>query len=257
MKLTGATLNTILNLDASHALYSKDGRWYHQLRDFPGILFDSAGYLLVATSDDYVNNHLLRKNKDLHIQNGISTISGYIKFTEKQLVLIKGFESHPARKKRNNKSFTFTPNSAFDVIAITRKPQLTLKPTEIEQIHRKICKGLYKVLVQKFGSDNIGCDCPTGTGTFIDIVRKEKKSYHFYEVKTYNDIRANIREAFGQLLEYAYWNYNSHVAELIIVSHKKPSGEVKEYLSFLRKTFSLPLYYQHFDINKQVLTEKV
>jgi len=38
-------LNHKWGVNAKHALYRDDGRWYHVLEKFPGALFDSHGYV--------------------------------------------------------------------------------------------------------------------------------------------------------------------------------------------------------------------
>jgi hypothetical protein len=35
-RITGKILNEAWQVGAKHALYREDGKWYHQLRDFPG-----------------------------------------------------------------------------------------------------------------------------------------------------------------------------------------------------------------------------
>jgi 5-methylcytosine-specific restriction protein A len=42
--LTGKELNRLWKVNAKHALYREDGRWYHQLQEFPGVLFDANGF---------------------------------------------------------------------------------------------------------------------------------------------------------------------------------------------------------------------
>src|SRR5579863_430729 len=89
--INASKIEKILHTGAAHSLYRKDGKWYHHLNKFPGILFDSKGFLLFNDESDYLNNPLLQHGKDLHIPNGISTISGYKKFTKKQAQEIKSF----------------------------------------------------------------------------------------------------------------------------------------------------------------------
>lgn len=87
--ITGKKINSILNIDAIHALYREDGKWYHHLKDFPGVLFDRNGYIVFKSREEYVNNNQLQHGQDLHIREGICTISGYQKFSleEKEKVL--------------------------------------------------------------------------------------------------------------------------------------------------------------------------
>src|ERR1700704_5896641 len=79
-KIDGAYLNDLWRVRASHALYYKDGHWYHPLKSFPGALFDLNGYLLFATEEDYRSSPYLRFGKRVHIRRpGISAIPGYVR----------------------------------------------------------------------------------------------------------------------------------------------------------------------------------
>lgn len=80
--LDGKYLNDLWNVSAKHALYREDGRWYHQLNDFPGALFDANGYIIFETKDDYLKSAYLQFQKDLHVPKGISSIPSYIRVTE-------------------------------------------------------------------------------------------------------------------------------------------------------------------------------
>ena len=77
--ITGRRLNREWSVGANHALYRKDGRWYHQLVSFPGALFDSNGYVLFRTETDYVKCPYLRIKERLHVPEGIAAIPGYIR----------------------------------------------------------------------------------------------------------------------------------------------------------------------------------
>jgi hypothetical protein len=75
---TGKLLNEKWQINARHALYREDGKWYHQLNEFPGALCDKNGYILFETKDDYLSCKYLNISKDVHINEGISSIPGYI-----------------------------------------------------------------------------------------------------------------------------------------------------------------------------------
>jgi 5-methylcytosine-specific restriction protein A len=82
--MDGRTLNRLLNLNASHALYREDGGWYHHLEEFPGVLFDKNGYVLFNEKSDYVNHPHLIHDQDLHTRSGISSMQEYVMFTNEQ-----------------------------------------------------------------------------------------------------------------------------------------------------------------------------
>ncbi|GLS33852.1 5-methylcytosine-specific restriction enzyme A [Mesorhizobium albiziae] len=66
-------------VDAKHALYREDGRWYNHLELFPGALFDAQGYVVFETQDDYGNCPQLRREKELNVTGGICNIPGYVR----------------------------------------------------------------------------------------------------------------------------------------------------------------------------------
>jgi 5-methylcytosine-specific restriction protein A len=81
--LTGKYLNRLWGVNAKHALYREDGKWYHHLQDFPGALFDACGYVRFETEKDYTESSFLQIGQDLHVPCGISTMPQYVRITEK------------------------------------------------------------------------------------------------------------------------------------------------------------------------------
>ena len=67
-------------IEASQSLYRADGRWYHLLKAFPGVLFDSKGYILFSTADEYENCVEIKRYEEKDqatVQHGIAKILGY------------------------------------------------------------------------------------------------------------------------------------------------------------------------------------
>lgn len=268
--MKGKQLNTILKIGANHALYREDGKWYHNLTDFPGALFDKNGFLFFDRISDYLGHPHLQIGKDLHIKNGISSISGYKAFTKGQRTKIIYLISLGNNKASNHRikvnesafsnkemqDFSFVQGRPDDLIEIRRNKTPEVDSKEIRTLHRQISKGLYEFLLLNFGEKNLSCDCPTLHGTFIDMARKSRNSYIFYEIKTYMDLRKSIREAFGQLMEYSYWNCKGLANQIVIVTNQPPDQDVKNYFKFLRKKFRIPIYYQQFDLKKRILSNK-
>jgi hypothetical protein len=62
-----------------HALYHKDGTYYHHLCDFPAALFDPNGFVIFYTEKEYINSPYLQHGVELHVPNGIALIPGYKK----------------------------------------------------------------------------------------------------------------------------------------------------------------------------------
>jgi 5-methylcytosine-specific restriction enzyme A len=82
MPLRARALNNLWGVGAKHALYREDGKWYHQLTEFPGALFDANGYVVFKTVTDYLGSPYLQIRQDLHVPAGISAMPNYIRVTE-------------------------------------------------------------------------------------------------------------------------------------------------------------------------------
>ncbi len=80
--LSGKRLNDLWGVEAKHSLYRVDGKWYHQLQDFPGALFDANGYVVFENKKNYLESSYLQIKQDLHVPNGISMMPNYVRITE-------------------------------------------------------------------------------------------------------------------------------------------------------------------------------
>lgn len=125
--------------------------------------------------------------------------------------------------------------------------------TKASQLHNDIQNRLYTYLCNQVGADHVGTELDTGNGTTIDVVVQKNGKTTFYEIKTSTSVRASIRQAIPQLLEYAYWPDGKRADELVIVSHLPISAGAQRYLAFLHQEFRLPLTYRQFDLGKNEL----
>jgi hypothetical protein len=112
-------------------------------------------------------------------------------------------------------------------------------------------------LRNKYGNENVTSEHPDFAGGRIDIVVNNNNEYIFYEIKTYTSLKASIREAIGQLMEYALWPNGKRAKELIVVTQMQCDIEdAKVYFAHLRDMYGLSLYYQWYDFEKRILSEK-
>lgn len=114
--------------------------------------------------------------------------------------------------------------------------------------HGEIQNRLYIQLSQEFGGDNVGGEIQVGRSGWADMVLKRGDHYTLYEVKTSHSARICIREAAGQLLEYAYWPNSTEPVEIVIVGEAEYDAEARDYLNKLRTKFSLPIRYLQVSI---------
>jgi hypothetical protein len=117
-------------------------------------------------------------------------------------------------------------------------------------LHNEIQTALYKHLVKEHGEDAVGTEVPTGLGTSIDVVVRANGECTFYEIKIADTLRACIRQALPQLMEYAYWRCSDLSQRLVIVGTFAKTPEADAYLKYLRRRFQLPVYYVRFRLKR-------
>ena len=83
------------------------------------------------------------------------------------------------------------------------------------------------------------------------IVVKDVQGYTFYEVKATGSAKSCIRDAMGQLMEYAYWPGRKNASKIVIVGEEEMDLKTANYLRFLRENFDLPIRYESIAIDKQ------
>lgn len=122
------------------------------------------------------------------------------------------------------------------------------KQLDLNLRHNDLQIALYHRLMSKYGKDNVGTELPSGVGMSVDVVVRQKSEYWFYEIKTASSPRACLREALGQILEYAFWPGAQEATRLIIVGESAIDEDAEEYLKRLKKRFSLPIKYEQIII---------
>lgn len=119
-------------------------------------------------------------------------------------------------------------------------------------IHNEIQNSLYALLSAEYGKECVGTEVPTGHGTSIDVVVRTEKFCWFYEIKTAASVKACIRQALPQLLEYAYWpGVAGRATRLIVVSTRAITKQADQYLAYMRKTFGIEIYYSEHMLKKK------
>ena len=115
--------------------------------------------------------------------------------------------------------------------------------------HNELQVALYRKLRRTHAAHLVGTECRCCGGTKVDVVVRLGGGYCFYEIKVADSARACIRQAVGQLLEYAYWPGGPSVSRLLVVGEPHLDEAGNEYLRRLRKKFSLPIEYQRFSLS--------
>ena len=148
----------------------------------------------------------------------------------------------------------FTPGcpSFVEKATVNRKGQTG----KVELRHKTLQKELYEHLCKEAGVNNVQVERPLSIGGKVDASVRHNGRESFYEVKVGSDIRPCIREALGQLIEYAYYPSDDRAGELIIVGETELDLDSRVYLQFLRQRFGLSLWYRRIDMNRRILESK-
>ena len=152
----------------------------------------------------------------------------------------------PALSERG--PFIFTPDIQANT---TQPPPATLRTrtpgeTTVCYAHRRMQIALKQELIDE-GAE-VGTEHADGNGRYIDLVARRDEALEFYEIKSGLSPRLCIREALGQLLEYAYWRDAVQPARLIVVGDQPIDSEARAYLGALEHEFRLPIRYRHVGI---------
>ena len=146
---------------------------------------------------------------------------------------------------RSESGFLFRPGWRPKPISTTGERDSG--PYEIKLGHNDMQRRLFDKLVSEYGEERVGTEISSGNGMYIDVVvRQDTSSFIFYEIKTAREPRICIREALGQLLEYAYWGDQARSpTDLVVVGPSAIDKLGQEYLSKVRQHFHIPLRYYH------------
>lgn len=136
----------------------------------------------------------------------------------------------------------------------TAKSNYEAHSVDIDLVHNTIQMGIYRQLIKKYGKENVGTELNAGNGSKIDVVLRDNDGkFIFFEIKTSYSVKLCLREAIGQLLEYAYLGKGANAKKLIVVSPNKINSETRAYIRKVRTLFKIPLYYQRYASEKEAL----
>jgi hypothetical protein len=110
--------------------------------------------------------------------------------------------------------------------------------------HNVLQGHLYELLCSQFGKDAVRTELPTGTGGFADaVVRRSDTQFDLYEIKVAATATDAVRQAMGQLLEYAYRRGGLEPARLVVVAEPVLDDVTEAFMQRMREEFGLNLVY--------------
>ena len=123
----------------------------------------------------------------------------------------------------------------------------------IEYRHNVIQDRLFALLCERHGVNAVGTERPTGTGGRADaLVCRPDGRYELYEIKPAASAADAVRQAMGQLLEYAYRRGGLDPIALHVVSDAAMDDVTLEYLQSLEVRFGLKLDYMQVSSSRDM-----
>ena len=108
-------------------------------------------------------------------------------------------------------------------------------------LHRRLQDSLKQRLLADGVS--VGTEHADGRGGYIDLVACRNGDLEFYEIKTEPNARLCIRQALGQLLEYAYRPPAIRPKRLFVAGEPEIDARTQEYLEILGTELSVRVSY--------------
>jgi hypothetical protein len=139
-------------------------------------------------------------------------------------------------------AIAFKPGFAVGVTCTTAT--ITAKSTPVNLRHKLIQQALYDLLIAQHGAEHVGGEQPSDGGGLIDMVVETPTKRILFEVKTASTARGCVREALGQVIDYALWPGSRTVDEIVIVGEEEATPTEEDYVSLLAKSLPIPISYR-------------
>lgn len=112
---------------------------------------------------------------------------------------------------------------------------------EYDPTHVRLQNRVYDLLLEKYGVGRVFYE-----RGYVDISIETDKSTTLIEIKTAPTAKRCMREAIGQLLEYAHYPKTKKSCELVIMGDAPMTRKDESYLELLRAQYDLPLHYSQY-----------
>ncbi len=132
------------------------------------------------------------------------------------------------------------------------------KKSTVKRKHTGITDDLYDYYnkVKGFKSGQLSCEMTKVGNKIVDFVVNVEETLSLFEVKTHASGLLNIREALGQLFEYAYMDSSIKIDRLYIVGPASLKKQEKDYLKKLNKIFKVKLKYWAHQTGSEELKDR-
>lgn len=230
-------------IEESPNLFINYSLWYHSNRlriDVPRHPFHIPQEAIALGNFIFLGKEEISENISIH--NILNTFDEMLPIYE----VIEG-ERDDISITSNGISETFSFQDAHRSLPTEYEVAINTQTRHIDSLHTRIQQRLIEKLKLEYGENNVTYENPIYNKR-IDVVVRARDGFYFYEVKVASSISKVIRDSIGQLLEYAYSNFEEHAKKLFIVSNYDIDYRTRRYLSFLREHFGLPIDYLSINV---------
>ncbi|QIE58801.1 hypothetical protein G5B37_04260 [Rasiella rasia] len=128
----------------------------------------------------------------------------------------------------------------------------------VNRTHADITNDLHAYLTQskEYKGFEISTEKTRICNNLVDCAAKHKDKYILFEVKTANSVLACIRQALGQIIEYALLDTSLEFKQLIIIGPATPTEFDLTYFQNLKDKLKLPLKYWSYSSEEKTLNKK-
>lgn len=151
--------------------------------------------------------------------------------------------------------FNFLSGKASNTGEYTKTTSKTI--SKVRRRHGEITDDLYDYLLAIGNSENnISVEKTRVGGAIVDVALKVKNGFTLFEAKTSNSAIKNIRQALGQILEYALLDGDINCNKLIIVGPAKLTPTGLDYFERLKSLITTKIEYWEYKPNEKNIKDK-
>lgn len=128
----------------------------------------------------------------------------------------------------------------------------------IDPRHKKLQNAVAAILKKDYVHLYLEKELPDSYGQRIDMKGQhiETDEWHYFEFKTYSAKRS-IREALGQILEYAHYPSKKRAQKMYIIGPEKPDEKDEQYMRQLREIYHIPIWFRWYSFEENKLYNEI
>lgn len=226
-----------------YAYYKKKG-W---IKEIEKEILDAGGIVEDLNPEMMFNVRFRRREAKLNLSN--PPVLKHDRITKHYVLQTKDFPFEFEKDEEgNNLIFNTEP-----IVRINKEGVKIITPR-----HKEIQSAVCQILSKDYKDIKAEETFENNYRQRIDIcgIQKTTGELHYFEVKT-SSAKNNIREALGQILEYAHYPTKNRAKKLFIVGDIMAEDDDVAYLRQLRKLYHIPIWYRWYNESDNTLSDEI